>query len=218
MEAYRFVYEGGQGEIEEKKSRFIATVKKIQNEEEALEFLAQMRKKYWDARHNCFAYVAGDNHQLQRCSDDGEPAGTAGRPMLDVLLRENIHNCIVVVTRYFGGTLLGTGGLVRAYQKATQEGLAASTILERRQGVQLIIHTDYNGIGKIQYLLGREQITTMDSRYTDKVELEVMVPVEKKESLLTDITEGTNGTARFEELAEVAYTVYDGEVEILGSN
>lgn len=218
MEAYRFVYEGGQGEIEEKKSRFIATVKKIQNEEEALEFLAQMRKKYWDARHNCFAYVAGDNHQLQRCSDDGEPAGTAGRPMLDVLLRENIHNCIVVVTRYFGGTLLGTGGLVRAYQKATQEGLAASTILERRQGVQLIIHTDYNGIGKIQYLLGREQITTMDSRYTDKVELEVMVPVEKKESLLTDITEGTNGTARFEELAEVAYTVHDGEVEILGSN
>ena len=180
--------------------------------------LAQMRKKYWDARHNCFAYVAGDNHQLQRCSDDGEPAGTAGRPMLDVLLRENIHNCIVVVTRYFGGTLLGTGGLVRAYQKATQEGLAASTILERRQGVQLIIHTDYNGIGKIQYLLGREQITTMDSRYTDKVELEVMVPVEKKESLLTDITEGTNGTARFEELAEVAYTVHDGEVEILGSN
>lgn len=215
MEAYRFVYEGGQGEIEEKKSRFIANVKKIETEEEALEFLAQMRKKYWDARHNCFAYVAGDNHQLQRCSDDGEPAGTAGRPMLDVLLRENIHNCIVVVTRYFGGTLLGTGGLVRAYQKATQEGLAASTILERRQGVQIIIHTDYNGIGKIQYLLGREQITTMDSRYTDKVELEVMVPVEKKDALLTDITEGTNGTARFEELAEVAYTIHDGEVEVL---
>lgn len=215
MEAYRFVYEGGQGEIEEKKSRFIANVKKIQNEEEALEYLAQMRKKYWDARHNCFAYVAGDNHQLQRCSDDGEPAGTAGRPMLDVLLRENVHNCIVVVTRYFGGTLLGTGGLVRAYQKATQEGLAASTILERHQGVQITIHTDYNGIGKIQYLLAKEQITTMDSRYTDKVELDVMVPVEKKESLLTDITEGTNGTARFDELAEVAYTVHDGEVEIL---
>lgn len=215
METYRFVYEGGQGEIEEKKSRFIANVKKIQSEEEALEFLAQMRKKYWDARHNCFAYVAGDNHQLQRCSDDGEPAGTAGRPMLDVLLRENIHNCIVVVTRYFGGTLLGTGGLVRAYQKATQEGLAASTILERNQGVQITIHTDYNGIGKIQYLLAKEQITTMDSRYTDKVELDVMVPVAKKDALLTDITEGTNGTARFEELAEVSYTIHNGEVEIL---
>ena len=215
METYRFVYEGGQGEIEEKKSRFIANVKKIQSEEEALEFLAQMRKKYWDARHNCFAYVAGDNHQLQRCSDDGEPAGTAGRPMLDVLLRENIHNCIVVVTRYFGGTLLGTGGLVRAYQKATQEGLAASTVLERKMGVQITIHTDYNGIGKIQYLLAKEQITTMDSRYTDKVELDVMVPVDKKDSLLNDITEGTNGTARFVELAEVSYTIHEGEVKIL---
>lgn len=215
METYRFVYEGGQGEIEEKKSRFIANVKKIQSEEEALEFLAQMRKKYWDARHNCFAYVAGDTHQLQRCSDDGEPAGTAGRPMLDVLLRENIHNCIVVVTRYFGGTLLGTGGLVRAYQKATQEGLAASTVLERKMGVQITIHTDYNGIGKIQYLLAKEQITTMDSRYTDKVELDVMVPVDKKNSLLNDITEGTNGTARFVELAEVSYTIHEGEVKIL---
>ncbi len=215
MEVYRFVYEGGQGEIEEKKSRFIANVKPIQTEEEALEFLAQMRKKYWDARHNCFAYVAGDHHQLQRCSDDGEPAGTAGRPMLDVLLRENIHNCIVVVTRYFGGTLLGTGGLVRAYQKSTQEGLAASTILELQDGVHLTIHTDYNGIGKIQYLLAKEQITTMDSRYTDKVEIDVMIPVGKKDQLLTDITEGTNGTARFEELAQVTYTIHDGQVEIL---
>ena len=215
METYRFVYEGGQGEIEEKKSRFIATVKEIQNEDDALAFLAQMRKKYWDARHNCFAYVAGDNHQLQRCSDDGEPAGTAGRPMLDVLLRENIHNCIVVVTRYFGGTLLGTGGLVRAYQKAVQEGLAASTILERRPGVQITIHTDYNGVGKIQYLLAREQVTVMDSRYTDKVSMDVMVPLEKKEQLLTDITEGTNGTARFEEKEPVSYTIVGGMVEIL---
>lgn len=215
METYRFVYEGGQGEIEEKKSRFIANVRPIQNEEEALAFLAQMRKKYWDARHNCFAYVAGDNHQLQRCSDDGEPAGTAGRPMLDVLLRENIHNCVVVVTRYFGGTLLGTGGLVRAYQKATQEGLAGSTVLERQDGVHLTIHTDYNGIGKIQYLLGKEQITIMDSRYTDKVDLDVMIPLPKKEQLLTDITEGTNGSARFEELAQVIYTIHEGQVEIL---
>ena len=215
MDTFRFVYEGGQGEIEEKKSRFIANVKKIQTEEEALEFLAQMRKKYWDARHNCFAYVAGDQYQLQRCSDDGEPAGTAGRPMLDVLLRENIHDCIVVVTRYFGGTLLGTGGLVRAYQKATQEGLAASTVLERMDGVQITIHTDYNGIGKIQYLLGKEQITIMDSRYTDKVELDVMVPVEKKDQLLADITEGTNGTARFEEQAQVTFAIHNGCVEVL---
>ena len=118
--AYRIVYEGGEGEIIEKKSRFIATVRPIETEEEAIEFIAKMKKKYWDARHNCYAYVAGKNQELQRCSDDGEPNGTAGRPMLDVLLREEIHDAVVVVTRYFGGTLLGTGGLVRAYQKATQ--------------------------------------------------------------------------------------------------
>lgn len=215
MDTFRFVYEGGEGEIEEKKSRFIAHVKKIESEEEALDFLAKMKKQYWDARHNCFAYVLGNRHQLQRCSDDGEPAGTAGRPMLDVLLREDIHNCIVVVTRYFGGTLLGTGGLVRAYQKATQEGLAASIILEMKQGMRITIHTDYNGIGKIQYILGRDQITTMDSRYTDKVELDVMVPLEQKDQLLTDITEATNGTASFDCDDIVSYTIHNGMVELI---
>ena len=94
---YRAVYEGGQGEIIEKKSRFIATVLPIETEEEALEFIAKMKKKYWDARHNCYAYVIGERQELQRCSDDGEPNGTAGRPMLDVLLHEDIHNTVVVV-------------------------------------------------------------------------------------------------------------------------
>ena len=110
------VYQGGQGEITEKKSRFIATVKEVVSEEEAAAFIAEMKKKYWDARHNCSAFVIGRNQELTRCSDDGEPSQTAGRPMLDVLLREGIYNAAVVVTRYFGGTLLGTGGLVRAYQ------------------------------------------------------------------------------------------------------
>ena len=146
------IYQGGSGEIVEKKSRFIATVEKIRTEEEALAFIAQQKKQYWDARHNCYAYVAGRNHGLQRCSDDGEPNGTAGRPMLEVLLRENIHDLVVVVTRYFGGILLGTGGLVRAYQKAVQEGLKNSIIIEKRPGKKLRIDTDYNGIGKIQYI------------------------------------------------------------------
>ena len=122
----KIVYQGGEGEIVEKKSRFIATVRPISSEEEAAAFVNEMKKKYWDARHNCFAFTLGEHHETCRCSDDGEPSQTAGRPMLDVLLKEDIHNVAVVVTRYFGGTLLGTGGLVRAYQKATQEGLAAS--------------------------------------------------------------------------------------------
>ena len=127
---YRVVYEGGEGEIVEKKSRFIATVRPVETEEEAVAFINEMKKKYWDARHNCSAFVIGSRQEVTRCSDDGEPAQTAGRPMLDVLLREGITNVAVVVTRYFGGVLLGTGGLVRAYQSATQAGLAASKLIE----------------------------------------------------------------------------------------
>lgn len=134
MKPIKIVYEGGQGEIVEKKSRFIATVLPVNSQEEALDFIAAMKKKYWDATHNCSAFVIGENQELQRCSDDGEPQGTAGRPMLDVLLGEGIHNGAVVVTRYFGGTLLGTGGLVRAYSKSVQEGLRNSRIVEKRQG------------------------------------------------------------------------------------
>ena len=102
---YKILWEGGQGELVEKKSRFIATTEPVETEEEALAFIERTRKKYWDARHNCFAYCIGDKNQLQRCSDDGEPSQTAGRPMLDVLLGVEVHNICVVVTRYFGGTL-----------------------------------------------------------------------------------------------------------------
>ena len=116
---YLVVYKGGEGEIVEKKSRFIATVCPVETEEAAVAFINEMKKKYWDARHNCSAFVLGERQEMTRCSDDGEPAQTAGRPMLDVLLREGITNAAVVVTRYFGGVLLGTGGLVRAYQAAT---------------------------------------------------------------------------------------------------
>ena len=117
LEQYRTIYEGGQGEITEKKSRFIATVRLVKTEEEAVKFIEEMKKKYWDATHNCSAYVIGERREIMRCSDDGEPQGTAGKPMLDVLLGEELYNTAVVVTRYFGGTLLGTGGLVRAYSK-----------------------------------------------------------------------------------------------------
>ena len=135
MEQYKTVLEGGTGEIVEKKSRFIATVRPVKNEEEALAFLEEMRKKYWDARHNCYAYSIGKNREFTRCSDDGEPSGTAGRPMLDVILGEDIYNVAVVVTRYFGGVLLGTGGLVRAYSKAVQEGLAGSIVIEKKKQI-----------------------------------------------------------------------------------
>lgn len=208
------LYQGGSGEIVEKKSRFIATFEKIESEEDALAFIGKMKKQYWDARHNCYAFVAGEHHSLQRCSDDGEPAGTAGRPMLDVLLKEDIHNAVVVVTRYFGGTLLGTGGLVRAYQKAVQEGLKNSIIIEKIQGRSLKVDCDYNSIGKIQYILAKNQMAAIDTSYTDRVVTEVMVPVGQFEHLKQEITEGTNGTAGFQagDLAEFA--IIDGKVKI----
>lgn len=196
LSQYKTVYKGGEGEIVEKKSRFIATVVPVHSEEEALKFVEAMKKKYWNATHNCYAYVIGENHELQRYSDDGEPGGTAGKPMLDVLIGEEIHNAAIVVTRYFGGTLLGTGGLVRAYSAAAKQGLASSVIITKNPGVKLRLATDYAGLGKIQYILGQRGIKILDSIYTDKVEIAALVPLDVLEAVKAEIREGTNGAGR----------------------
>ena len=213
-ETYKIVFEGGQGEIVEKKSRFIATVSPVETEEEALAFIEKMKKKYWDAKHNCYAYVIGQNQELMRFSDDNEPQGTAGKPMLDVLLGADVHYTVVVVTRYFGGALLGTGGLVRAYSGAVQAGLKASTLADKCCGVPITIGTDYSGIGKVQYLLAQRKIPTLSSEYTDKVQLKVLVPVSEKKELLAALIEGTNGRAELSEDDPCWYVVVDGEVLI----
>lgn len=215
LEKYRTVYVGAEAEIVEKKSRFIATVKPVTTEEEALAFIESMRKKYWDARHNCFAYVIGERFQTQRCSDDGEPSGTAGKPMLDVLLGEEIHDVVVVVTRYFGGTLLGTGGLVRAYQGATKAGLEASTVIEKNWGKKLLIGTDYTGLGKIQYILAQRNLSILDTKYTERVDLEVLVPIGQIGMVRAEITEGTNGQAVIEEGEECYFAEVGKELLIL---
>ena len=212
LEQYKTIYEGGESEIVEKKSRFIATVRPVESEEEALKFLEEMKKKYWDARHNCFVYSIGMNREFTRCSDDGEPSGTAGRPMLDVILGEDIYNVAVVVTRYFGGVLLGTGGLVRAYSKAVQEGLAASRVILKKQGISMKITTDYTGVGKIQYIAGERKLPILDSEYTDKVMMKLLVPVQDIESVQKAITEGTNGRAKIEKDQELYYALLDGQV------
>ena len=212
---YRIAYKGGEGEIVEKKSRFIATVLPVDQEEEALEFIEKMKKKYWNATHNCYAYVIGERHEIQRYSDDGEPGGTAGRPMLDVLLGEDIHNVAVVVTRYFGGTLLGTGGLVRAYSSATKAGLASSVIITKIPGFKLRISTDYTGLGKIQYILGERKIPVLDTIYTDKVEIELVLPAAQQEQVTDALTEGTNGKVQFGEAESCYYAKVDKEVLIL---
>lgn len=214
LSKYKTVYQGREAEIVEKKSRFIATVRPVKSEEEAIAFVEEMKKKYWDARHNCSAYVIGEQYQVQRCSDDGEPGGTAGKPMLDVLMGQELHDTAVVVTRYFGGTLLGTGGLVRAYSSAVQEGLAASTIITKIQGYKLMIETDYTGLGKIQYILGQRGLQILDSVYAENVKLEAMIPESELKLVMAEITEGTNGQAVMEVGEACYFADVEGEMKI----
>ena len=202
---YRILTRGGEGEIIEKKSRFIATVRAVETEEEAQLFIEEMKKKYWDARHNCSAYVLGKRGELTRCSDDGEPAQTAGRPMLEVLLGSEIRNIAVVVTRYFGGVLLGTGGLVRAYTQAVQEGLKACQTAMMRYGVRYRLETDYNGVGKILYLLSEMGIEQEHADYGERVSLQVMVPENLADSLVKEVTQVTNGKAEITELTRAYF-------------
>ena len=194
LEPYKIIAYGGTGEIEEKKSRFIAHVGAVSTEEEALAFIEARKKQFWDARHNCYAYVLGEQAQMVRFSDDGEPTGTAGRPILGVLLNSGIRNLVVVVTRYFGGILLGTGGLVRAYTQAAQAGLAASEVGTMYYGYALTFMTDYNGIGKIQYLLGQRGIP-VKADYAGQVTVQIKVPYEEKDAVVHEVTEATAGRA-----------------------
>lgn len=212
LKRYKTIYQGKEGEIIEKKSRFIATVRLVETEEEALAFLEEMRKKYWNATHNCFAYVIGEHREIVRCSDDGEPGGTAGKPMLDVLLGEEMYNTAVVVTRYFGGTLLGTGGLVKAYSRAVQEGLKNSLVIEKQFGTILEIDTDYNCLGKIQYLIGEKKIPVLNSEYTEKVTIRIILPADEAEGLQADLIEATNGKVKITATEQLYYAVLNGKV------
>lgn len=201
----KVLIEGGQGEIMEKKSRFIADVRKVESEEEATAFIEEIKKKYWDARHHCSAFVIGQKGQLTRCSDDGEPSGTAGRPMLEVLLGEGICDIAVVVTRYFGGVLLGTGGLVRAYSAAVKEGLKNCVTGYRRLGTEIEVQTDYTGLGKLQYLLASRQISPIGEEYGADVKLRLLIPAEEAEDLRAELTDALNGRIGWEKLEERYY-------------
>jgi uncharacterized YigZ family protein len=197
--------EGGEGEIIEKKSRFIATIRKVETEEEAITFIEEMKKKYWDARHNCSAFVIGTRGELTRCSDDGEPSGTAGRPMLEVLLGEGVRNIAVVVTRYFGGVLLGTGGLVRAYTQAVKEGLENCVTGTMVHGYNVLLNTDYNGVGKVLYLLGQYGLEPMDSDYGVDVTLQIQIAESLAERLKKELVEATSGKIGWEVLDELYF-------------
>ncbi len=208
----KIVYRGGEDEITEKKSRFIAQVMPVNSEDEALAFLESVRKKHWNARHHCFAYVIGERNELTRCSDDGEPQGTAGKPILEVLTGADVHNAIIIVTRYFGGTLLGTGGLVRAYSQAAKAGLSASVVISKTHGLKLEIATDYTRLGKIQYLLTQRGITPFHIEYTEAVSIQIFASDSECPLLKKEITESTGGQAQIKDLAECFFAEINGQM------
>ena len=214
VESYNTIHKGGIGEIIMKKSRFIATVSPVGTEEEALSFIEGLKKKYWDASHNCYAYIIGVRNPIMRYSDDGEPSQTAGKPMLDVLIAKELTNLVVVVTRYFGGTLLGTGGLVKAYQSATVEGLNQSTIIKKETGIHIRVITDYNLIGKIQYFMGQENLPLISSEYTDVVTIDLLVPLNKVESFNNNLADLSNGSLSPIEIKKAYFAVIDGKVHL----
>lgn len=206
---YKIVYSGGSGEIVEKKSRFIATVKPVASEREAIEFIEDIKKKNRNATHNCTAFTIGKNDEIMRSSDDGEPSGTAGKPMLEVLTGMELHNVAVVVTRYFGGVLLGTGGLVRAYGRAVKAGLQNCTIVTKRIGIRMQINTDYSGIGKIQYIIRQMELMEINTEYTENVAVDIVMPDNKRDDFVEQIIQVTAGRAVINNETDVYYGTAD---------
>ena len=193
-ECYKTVAAPGEALLIEKKSKFIATVRPVTCEQEALEFLQTMRSEYSDATHNVYAYVIDENN-IFRYSDDGEPGGTAGMPVLDTIRKEGIVDVAVVVTRYFGGTLLGTGGLVHAYGSSAKEGLYAADIVTRTLCDEVHIKTDYGYSGKLIHEIESSGYIQEDTVYSDAVEFIILSKISETEKIVKDFTDMTNGTA-----------------------
>jgi uncharacterized YigZ family protein len=194
----------GEHEIIIQKSRFICYMERVTNEQDAQNFIQQIKKKHYDANHNCSAYIIGENDHIQKANDDGEPSGTAGVPMLEVLKKKQLKDTVVVVTRYFGGIKLGTGGLIRAYGKSVSEGLGAIGIVERK--LMRVMHTkiDYTWLGKVENELRSSTFLLKEIHYLNDVEVEVYVEEEKKGSFIDWMTELTNGKSEISE-GEVTY-------------
>lgn len=210
--SFKTINERAEAEIVEKKSRFIANVSPISSEEEATNFIAEIKKQHYNARHNCFAYVIGGDIPIVRFSDDKEPNGTAGKPILDVLLGEKIENAIVVVTRYFGGTLLGTGGLVRAYGKSAKEGILAGKIVQMDVYTKVFISVDYSLIGKIQYEVSNNGHIIIDTEYTDLVKFSLYVKSELVDEFIKNIVNITNNVANINKENEYFLKLINGQV------
>lgn len=207
IKEYPTILQPGMDEIVEKKSRFIGHIFHVETEEEAMNVICDIKKKHYDARHNCYAYSIGETQPLLRFSDDGEPGGTAGKPILEVINGYHLCNVCIVVTRYFGGTLLGTGGLVRAYTDASKACIGATDIVYKRMVKPLSITTNYTDLGKIQYILGNEKIETIDSVYEKDVLLKVEIFVDDIERIKKSLIEVTASRVCFDE-GECKFSIF----------
>ena len=207
IKKYRTIKGCGCGELTEKRSRFIANVKPVTTEEDAVTYINEIKQKYWDAKHNVYAYIIKNNN-IMRYSDDGEPSGTAGVPVLEILKKEELTDIVVVVTRYFGGILLGTGGLVHAYSKSAKLGIEDAEIKEMVLCCKIIIKCDYNFIGKVQYEVSEfEGAILGDTEYSENVSLTVYVPVDIVDGFISKLIDKTNGNVEIDNSGEDYFEV-----------
>lgn len=189
----------GESEIIIQKSRFLTYVNRAETEQQAQAFIDEIKSQHKSANHNCSAYMIGEHDSIQKANDDGEPSGTAGVPMLEVLKKQGLKDTVVVVTRYFGGIKLGGGGLIRAYGKATTEGIQAAHIVERRLHHLMKVSVDYTWLGKVENEVRGSTYPLERIDYADTVEIFLYVPVSTEETFVEWITEMTNGQAKIEQ-------------------
>ena len=207
----KIILETKETEIVEKKSRFIANIAAVASEEEAIEFIEKIKKKYYDARHNCYAYIIGDKGDKKKCSDDGEPQRSAGMPMMEVLENQGYFDIVAVVTRYFGGTLLGVDGLIRAYQGAVIEGLNASVSGEIHEGFRAKYRFGYDFYGKIKYIAESENIVIEDTLFDENVTMSLIFEDGESERLQKKLVEETNANIERLLLEKIKYITVDNK-------
>ena len=203
MEQYNTIIKSEIEELVEKKSKFIANIFHVESVEQADEKIKLIKKKYYDAKHNCIAYRIIEKGQiLEKSSDDGEPSGTAGGPMLNILQKQNLCNIVIIVTRYFGGILLGTGGLVRAYSDATQKVIQKSEIYHLVEGTEIKITTDYTNLETLKHYFKKNDINITDIQYSEKIILKVILEKNRKDILIEEIKEKMQNTIKIDILED----------------
>ncbi|NUU60027.1 YigZ family protein [Paenibacillus agri] len=195
LEQYRTVRAPGSQEIVIRKSRFIGHVMPVKNEEEAVQFIEDIKKQHWNATHNCSAFMIGERDEIQRQSDDGEPSGTAGKPILEVIRSQGVKNVAIVVTRYFGGIMLGAGGLIRAYADGAAIALEAGEVITRVLRREVFVELDYTWLGKVENELRGRGIQTGETLFTDKVTLTCLPRNDEGDAFMAWITDLTQGQA-----------------------